>query len=182
MSNASRLLVVDDDQDLRDDLHDLAIRAADVFDVKTAAIIAIGLRQELLIGSNRELPGLGMDRQANAMMLPSDASLASLLLADARSLIVPDIERDPLLAENTVLRAWSARAFAAAPMRQGDGVVLGALCLVHDEVREFAVEEQELLESLAAEVAERLTGEEAAPTESLKEPVTSATVGQQIPE
>ena len=171
-----------DDQDLRDDLHDLAIRAADVFDVKTAAIIAIGLRQELLIGSNRELPGLGMDRQANAMMLPSDASLASLLLADARSLIVPDIQRDPLLAENTVLRAWSARAFAAAPMRQGDGVVLGALCLVHDEVREFAAEEQELLESLAAEVAERLTGEEAAPTESPKEPVTSATVGQQIPE
>ncbi|WP_103173801.1 AI-2E family transporter [Paracoccus sp. SY] len=171
-----------DDPDLREDLNDLAIRAADVFDVKTAAIIAIGPRQELLIGANRELPGLGIDPQAKVMVLPQDASMASLLLAEARSLIVPDIERDPLLAENAVLRAWSARALAAAPMRQADGVVLGALCLIHDEVRDLEDKERELLETLAAEVAERLTGEAAPPTENPAEPSLSATVGQQVPE
>lgn len=171
-----------DDPELREDLNDLAIRTADVFDVQTAAIIAIGPRQELLIGANRDLPGLGIDRQSKAMALPADASLASLLLADARSLIVPDIERDPLLAENAVLRAWSARALAAAPLRQADGVVLGALCLIHDEVRDLEDKERELLETLAAEVAERLTGETAPPIEDPMRPPKSATVGQQVPE
>ena len=63
--------------------------------------------------------------------------LAAQLLADAKPLMVPDIERDPALSDNAVLRLWSARALAAAPVRQADGVVLGALCLIHDEVREL---------------------------------------------
>ena len=77
---------------------------------------------------------------------------------------------------------WLARALAAAPVRKGDGVVLGALCLIHDEVRELDGEELTLLETLAAEVAERLTGEEAAPVSEPEAPTPSATVGQQIPD
>ena len=171
-----------DDQELREDLNDLAIRAADVFDVKTAAILLLGTNKELLLGANRELPGLDIDPRSRVMMLPTDTSLASLLLADAESLIVPDVERDPLLAENTVLRAWSTRALAAAPIRQVDGRVLGALCLIHDEVRDLEDKERELLETLAAEVVEHLTGEEAPPFDEPKQPAVSATVGQPVPE
>nr|WP_268939229.1 AI-2E family transporter [Paracoccus aerius] len=171
-----------DDQELREDLNDLAIRAADVFNVKTAAILLLGTNKELLLGANRELPGLDIDPRSRVMMLPTDTSLASLLLADAESLIVPDVERDPLLAENTVLRAWSARTLAAAPIRLVDGRVLGALCLIHDEVRDLEDKERELLETLAAEVVERLTGEEAPPVDEPKQPAVSATVGQPVPE
>ena len=171
-----------EDEGLRKDLDDYAIRAADVFDVKTAVVIAIGPAHELVIGASRELPGPRSTDGRGLVLLPPGTALATQLLADAHPLMVPDIERDPELSENDILRAWSARALAAAPMRQADGVVLGALCLIHDEVRELDDEELLLLETLAAEVAERLTGEEAAPPREPKEPAVSAKVGQQVPE
>ncbi len=171
-----------EDEGLRKDLNDYAIRAADVFDVKTAVVIAIGPTHELVIGASRELPGPRNTDGRGLILLPPGTALATQLLADAHPLMVPDIKRDPELSRNDILRAWSARALAAAPMRQADGVVLGALCLIHDEVRELDEEELLLLETLAAEMAERLTGKEAAPPREPKEPAVSAKVGQQVPE
>ena len=59
---------------------------------------------------------------------------------------------------------------------------LGALCLIHDQVRELDDEELQLLETLAAEVTERLTGEDAAPVSEPEVPAPSASVGQQVPD
>ncbi|MFC3631328.1 AI-2E family transporter [Paracoccus angustae] len=171
-----------DDPELREDLNDYALRAADVFDMKTAAIIAIGPAHELVIGASRDLPGPRTADGRNLVMLSPEAPLAARLLAEDGPLMIPDIERDPVLAQHDILRAWSARALAAAPMRQADGVVLGALFLIHDEVRELDDEELRLLETLAAEVAERMTGEKSAPLPEPERPAVSATVGQQVPD
>lgn len=171
-----------EDPDLREDLNDYALRAADVFDMKTAVIVALEGDHELVIGASRDLPGARTTDGRDLILLPAGAPLSAGLLADAGPLMVPDIERDPKLSENQILHRWSARALAAAPVRQADGVVLGALCLIHDEVRELDDEELRLLETLAAEVAERLTGEEAAPISEPQKPAASATIGQKVPE
>lgn len=171
-----------EDPDLREDLNDYAIRAADVFDVKAALIVAIEGAHELVIGASGDLPGARTTDGRDLILLPSKSPLTAQLLADKGPLMVPDIERDPALSENGILRRWSARALAAAPVRQADGVVLGALCLIHDEVRELDDEELRLLETLAAEVAQRLTGKEAAPISEPAKPIPSATVGQHVPE
>ncbi|MDO5369080.1 AI-2E family transporter [Paracoccus sp. (in: a-proteobacteria)] len=171
-----------EDPDLREDLNDYALRAADVFDMKTAVIVALEGDHELVIGASRDLPGARTTDGRDLILLPAGAPLSAGLLADAGPLMVPDIERDPRLSENQILHRWSARALAAAPVRQADGVVLGALCLIHDEVRELDDEELRLLETLAAEVAERLTGEEAAPISEPQKPAVSATIGQKVPE
>lgn len=171
-----------DDPELREDLNDYAIRAADVFDMQTAVIVAMDGGRELVIGASRDLPGPRTRDGLDLIMLPSQSPLAGQLLAETEPLMVPDIERDPTLSQNDVLHSWSARALAAAPVRQTDGVVLGALCLMDDEVRELDEEELHLLETLAAEVAERLTGKESAPVAEPEAPSPSATVGQQVPE
>ena len=49
-------------------------------------------------------------------------------------------------------------------------------------MRELDDEELQLLETLAAEVAERLTGEDAAPVSEPEVPAPSASVGQQVPD
>ena len=95
--------------------------------------------------------------------------------------MVPDIEREPTLAENAVLRTWAVRSLAAAPLRQSDGVILGALCLMHDEIRELDDDELRLLETLAAEAAERLTGEVPAPVSTIPPEPPSALTGQKVP-
>ena len=46
-------------------------------------------------------------------------------------------------------------------------MILGALCLMHDEIREMDDDELRLLETLAAEAAERLTGEVPAPVSTI---------------
>ncbi|MBV0891842.1 AI-2E family transporter [Paracoccus sp. Z118] len=171
-----------DDADLREDLDDLAKRAADVFDMRAAAILAIEAEHELVIGASRDLPGARTSDGRDLILLPHAAPIAAQLLADGEALMVPDIERDPDLAENPVLRSWSARAFAAAPIRRTDGVILGALALIHGETRALDEDEMRLLESLAAEVAERLTGEAAHPVSEPEPTQPSALLGQQVPE
>lgn len=171
-----------EDPDLREDLNDHAIRVADVFDVNTAVIVALDGTEELVIGASRDLPGRRSGDGRDLILLPQGAPLVARLLGDAGPLMVPDVERDPALSESDLMRSWSGRALAAAPVRQADGVVLGALCLIHDEVRELDEEEMRLLETLAAEVAERLTGAEAAPISEPDPPPSSATIGQKVPE
>ena len=61
-------------------------------------------------------------------------------------------------------------------------MILGALCLMHDEIREMDDDELRLLETLAAEVAERLTGEEPAPISTMPPEVPSARTGQKVPD
>ena len=170
------------DPALREDLDDLAKRAADVFDVDTAAVLAIEAQHELVIGASHDLPGARTSDGRDLILLPHGAPIAAQLLDDGTPWMVPDIEREPLLAENPVLRAWKARALAAAPLRQADGVILGALCLMHDEIREMDDDELRLLETLAAEVAERLTGEEPAPISTMPPEVPSARTGQKVPD
>ena len=168
--------------ELREDLDDYAIRAADVFDVRTAVIVAIEGEHELVIGASHDLPGARTSDGRDLIVLPQDSPIAAQVLSDAKPVAVADIERDPVLSENAILHRWSARALAAAPVRKADGVVLGALCLIHDQVRELDDEELQLLETLAAEVAERLTGEDAAPVSEPEVPAPSASVGQQVPD
>ena len=170
------------DAELREDLNDFALRAADVFDVHAAVIIGFETPQELLIGASRDLPGTRELDDRGLPVLPLDAPLGPALLVDHRPVMVPDIDRDPYLSESSLLRAWSGRSLAAALIRQGDGAVLGALCLVHDEAHELDEEELRLLETMAAEIAERLTGRDPAPVSEPPRPLSSATVGQHVPD
>ena len=81
------------DPALREDLDDLAKRAADVFDVDTAAVLAIEAQHELVIGASHDLPGARTSDGRDLILLPHGAPIAAQLLDDGTPWMVPDIER-----------------------------------------------------------------------------------------
>ncbi|WP_299361601.1 AI-2E family transporter [uncultured Paracoccus sp.] len=170
------------DPDLREDLDDLAKRAADVFDVRMAAILVMEPEQEVIVGQNRELRGIATTDGRDLTVMPPDGRIAAQVAAEDGPIMVADVERDPRFADSTALRSWSVRALTATPVRQADEVILGALCLMDDEIRTLDDDELRLLQSLAAEVAERLTGAEPAPVVEPPPPPPSAVIGQKLPE
>lgn len=167
----------------REDLDALATRAAEVFNVGFAVISAIDETDEYIIGQSKDLPG-PRTRNSDMLVIPRDEAVCNYLLADAETLIIPDTERDPRVADNPTLQRWDARFYAGAPLRTSEGHVFGALCLLDEEPRTLDEREIEALNTMADDVVAIMTGEDTATEsreESPRQPAT-ATVGQPVPE
>jgi GAF domain-containing protein len=98
-------------------------------------------------------------------------------VADDETLVVPDLQRDPRFADNETIKQWDVRFYAGAPLRVGDGLIIGALCILDSEPRTLENDDVALLETMAADVAAAITAGDAEGA-----PAASATVGQQVPE
>ena len=111
------------------------------------------------------------------------ADYRNYVVGDDKSLVVPDIQRDPRFADNETIKLWGVRFYAGAPLRVADGLVIGALCILDPEPRTLEDEEVALLETMAADVAAAIAPSNADEA-SVKAPpaASSVTVGQQVPE
>jgi GAF domain-containing protein len=104
-------------------------------------------------------------------------------VGDDKSLMVPDIQRDPRFADNETIKQWGVRFYAGAPLRVADGLVIGALCILGPEPRTLKDEEVALLETMAADVAAAIAPGNANEGSTKAAPSgSSATIGQKVPE
>ncbi len=162
-----------------------AKRAADVFDVPMAMISLVDEDRQRVRGAFGSLSQQGA-MQPDDMDMPRSVSLCGHVVANAQTLVIPDIGRDLRFAGNPALKEKGLHFYAGAPLRDAAGHLLGTLCLFDVEPRMLSQREVKLLEAMAADVMEGLRtevlswgGPVPAPLHVGSEP--SAIVGQLVP-
>jgi EAL domain-containing protein (putative c-di-GMP-specific phosphodiesterase class I) len=90
--------------------------------------------------------------------LPRERSIFEMVLAEDGPVVVPDVSRHPHFAGvKLMIRRLEVASFAGAPIRSGDGKILGVLAVFGCQPRRgMAVVELRMLESLADIVASQL--------------------------
>ncbi len=82
---------------------------------------------------------------------PRDLAFCAHAILENDVLVVPDATRDERFKENPLVTGPPhIRSYAGAPLIARDGVKLGTLCVIHDEVVHLTPRQIEQLESLAA--------------------------------
>jgi len=93
---------------------------------------------------------------SEAMNIPRTLSMCGHVVANAQTLVVPDITRDLRFAGNPALQSMGLRFYAGAPLRAAAGHVIGTLCLLDVEARSLNQREVNLLESRADDAMQAL--------------------------
>ena len=95
-----------------------------------------------------------------------DASFCNYVVAEDAILIVPDATRDPRFSDNPlVVGPPYIRFYAGAPLYYGEGIRLGALCIIDQRPRSAAEVDVESLRGLADQVAGEIWVRQAARSE-----------------
>ncbi len=90
--------------------------------------------------------------------LPRKQSVFEMVLAEDGPVVVPDVSKHPDIAgDRLTIRRLEVASFASAPVRSGEGSILGTLTVLGCQPRRgMAVEELRMLESLAEIVTSQL--------------------------
>jgi hypothetical protein len=169
--------------DKRETLDALAKRAADVFNTSVAVISTIHQDREYFVGQSGKFPNAITDGTGTLLPMDREQAVCNYVVGGDKSLVVPDIQRDPRFADNETIKRWGVRFYAGAPLRVADGLVIGALCILDPEPRTLEDEEVALLETMAADVAATIAPDNAnGGSRKAPPPGSSATIGQQVPE
>ncbi|MDB5817888.1 MAG: phytochrome sensor protein [Rhizobacter sp.] len=165
-------------------------RAADIFDVPLAMVSLIEHDRQNVRGAHGPL--LAPDASGNALVraeelnMPREFSMCGHVVANAQTMVVPDVARDLRFAGNPALQAKGLRFYAGAPLRDASGHVLGTLCLLDVEPRIMSQREVKLLEAMADDImthlhqSSALWGDVVLPVDTAAEQPPSATVGQPL--
>jgi GAF domain-containing protein len=106
------------------------------------ALISMVAEEEVHFKGNIGMEGT--DRTERGM------SLCSLAVLDAEPTIFKDALKDPCLLRNPlVVGDFGLRFYAGAPIKSPDGFMIGTVCVVDKEPREFTETEKELLQRFA---------------------------------
>ncbi|MEJ2888336.1 GAF domain-containing SpoIIE family protein phosphatase [Actinomycetospora aeridis] len=92
--------------------------------------------------------GLG-EPYATSRRTPLTHSFCQHVVASAQPLVVRDARSDPRVAENLAVRDLAVVAYAGMPLTDGSGRVLGSLCAIDDQPRDWSEQELEALRDLA---------------------------------
>lgn len=94
-----------------------------------------------------------------ARQTPLSHSFCQHVVADSEPLVVPDAREDPRLRDNLAIEDLDVLAYAGWPLRDHNGRVIGSLCAIDSEPRDWTEQEVRMLEDLAAscsaEIAQR---------------------------
>ncbi len=138
------------DASLRGTFDMAARRAADIFDVPTAMITLIDDEFQYIHGDSAKS---GRSGSGDPERGPErSVSMCGHVVVGDTVMVVPDVQRDPRFAGNPALAESDIRFYAAAPLRDSEGHVLGTLCLHDTEPRTMSLRDAKLLESLADEI------------------------------
>lgn len=94
---------------------------------------------------------------ASARQTPLSHSFCQYVAADGEPLIVSDARQDPLLRDNLAIPEMGVVAYCGFPIRLPDGPVLGSLCAIDGQPRQWSAEEIATVHDLAACVATEIT-------------------------
>ncbi len=73
--------------------------------------------------------------------VPVDAVLTATVLAGGEPLVIDDVRNDPRLPPDALVRQYPARAYAASPVCDADGRVVGVCCIVDVQPRQWGTAE-----------------------------------------
>lgn len=118
--------------------------AARLLDVPVALISLVG-QDHQFFKSQTGLTG----PIAESCRTPLDQSFCKHVVADDEPLIVRDARIDPRVSDNGAIEALNVIAYAGVPLRTSDGHVLGSLCAICPEPRDWSDEDVAVLEQLA---------------------------------
>lgn len=118
----------------------------------TARLLRVPVALVSVVDADRQVfksaVGLG-EPWASAREAPLTRSVCKHAVAIGSPLVVEDTERHPLPVDTPELREFGVRAYLGVPLQTYDGHVLGTLCGIDSEPREWCEEDIELLQELA---------------------------------
>lgn len=135
--------------------HEAAQKAANVFDVKYAQVSLVDQDWVHTPGGLLVADGTPPDQAG----LPRDEAICSYVVHDHAPVVVHNVARDPRFADNPALAEARVRFYAGVPLADGQGQVLGTLCILHDTPRSITEEELELLGQMAQDLMEQVQAE-----------------------
>ncbi|WP_308220243.1 GAF domain-containing protein [Kineococcus sp. TRM81007] len=95
---------------------------------------------------------------AEARATPAEWSLCARVVRSGGELVVPDLAADASTRENPLATVDGLRTYAGVPVRSRAGHVVGSVCVMGPEPREFSEADLDALRAVAVEAAERLEG------------------------
>ncbi len=87
---------------------------------------------------------------------PVSESFCQYVIATARPFAVADARLDDRTRDNSSIESMGVIAWAGCPIQDAEGQVLGTLCAVHTEAREWSRADMALLETLAGAAASEI--------------------------
>jgi GAF domain-containing protein len=87
---------------------------------------------------------------------PHEELIFSHMATADEVLVSEDVTKDPRFADNPLVLEKGIRFYAGAPLRTSDGLVLGSLCIIDMEPRQFPEADRERLQAMADEVMAEL--------------------------
>lgn len=87
---------------------------------------------------------------------PLTHSFCKHVVTEERPFVVPDTRQVPVLADNPVVTMLGVAAYCGVPLYDQDGTLLGSLCGMQFEPRQWTDEEVALLEDVAAFLQDNL--------------------------
>ena len=85
--------------------------------------------------------------------MPREIAFCSYALQESGVLVIPDTSQDPRFAQNPlVTQAPHVRFYAGAPLCSPEGFVLGTLCVLDTQPRDFTTHQSEVLQILSRQV------------------------------
>ena len=116
-----------------------------LLNVDTALISLVGEERQVFKGQDGVRPDLAPERGS-----PLSHSYCKFAVATGEPLVVNDARRSPLLHDSPAITERDAVAYAGIPLRLGaDGDVMGTLCVVESQAREWTEGELATLAELA---------------------------------
>ena len=170
-------------ESMRDDLDALAKKTADAFGVGLAVVAIIDARNEYVVGQSKPLPDIPSGPAPTVATIAREDGIGYHAVQQGTPIAIPDVRREPSLADHRISGTLHSRFYAAAPLVTSDNRVFGALCILDDAPREITGRDKELLGRLADEATFLITGQstDTAEVPARARPET-ATVGQKVPE
>ena len=103
---------------------------------------------------------------ADARETPLSRSFCQHVVVGAEPLIIPDARQHPLVHDNPAIGELSVVAYAGIPLKMPDGEIIGSLCAIDSQPRDWSEHDVEILRDLAeavmTEIRLRLVADEAA--------------------
>ncbi|MBB3019398.1 putative PurR-regulated permease PerM/GAF domain-containing protein [Microvirga lupini] len=129
----------------------VAKRVAEAFGAPIALVSMITDEQQLMPGAQGLAPDLNTSRQ-----IPREESVCGHVVASDEVVVSEDVTKDPRFTDNPLVLEKGIRFYAGAPLRTSAGLVLGSLCVIDMEPREFSKEERVRLQSMADDLMAEL--------------------------
>jgi GAF domain-containing protein len=132
---------------------DVVAEAAERLDVPVA-LLSVVLDSAQVFAAAHGLEGW----LAEVRGTPAEWSFCTNAVHSGHPFVVEDASSHPLLMDNPLVAIEGFRSYAGVPLEDGEGLVLGTLCVLGKEPRRFDELDLQVLRDLVEEIRSRLEG------------------------